>query len=759
MEQNKGSIHIEELLKELTLEEKAGLLSGADFWHTKAVKRLNIPDVMVTDGPHGLRKQESDPDHLGITESVAAVCFPPAVALACSYDRDLMRTLGEALGDECQAEKVSTLLGPGVNIKRSPLCGRNFEYYSEDPYLAGEMAAEFVNGVQSKNIGTSLKHFAANNQETRRMSISSEVDERTLREIYLSNFETVVKKAQPYTVMCSYNRINGVYSSENDWLLNKVLRDEWGFEGLVVTDWGAVNDRVLGVKAGLDLEMPASSGVRDKEIVKAVNNGTLSMEDVDRSVRRVLKLVETYYNNVVEDATYDKEAHHDLARRIASECAVLLKNDGILPLKEDMEVAFIGEFAKEPRFQGGGSSHINSFKVSNAVDAAKDTYKVTYAKGYSIREDKVDANLVAEAVKAAKEAKVAVVFVGLPDSFESEGYDRTHMNLPNCQNHLVQEILKVQPNTVIVMYNGSPVVLPWANDVKAIIEMYLSGQAVGEATVDLLYGKVNPSGKLAETFPLRVEDNPSYINFPGTSEMVTYSEGIFVGYRYYDKKNLEVRYPFGYGLSYTTFEYSNLTVSSTKIKDTDSVTVTVNVKNTGNVYGKEIVQLYVKDVEASVLRPEKELKGFEKVSLNPGEEKTVSFTLDKRSFAFYNTNIHDWYVESGSYEVLVGKSSKEIVLTQVIEVESTTKIPYVITDSTTIGDVYRLVKDPSPIERLLAMTPLSPASADVEGFNNDMIKKMFDEMPIHSILSFIGFGNIGLEDIDQVIKELNEQIG
>jgi beta-glucosidase len=758
MEQYKGTIHIDQMLKDMTLEEKAGLLSGADFWHTKSVERLNLPNVMVTDGPHGLRKQVGDSDHLGITESVKAVCFPPAVALACSYDRDLMRALGEALGDECQAEQVSTLLGPGVNIKRSPLCGRNFEYYSEDPYLAGEMAAEFVNGIQSKNIGTSLKHFAANNQESRRMSISTEVDERTLREIYLSNFETVVKKAQPWTVMCSYNRINGTYSCENDWLLNKVLRDEWGFEGLVVTDWGAMNDRVLSLKAGLDLEMPASSGVRDKEIVKAVNNGTLSMEDVDRAARRVLSLVEKYYNNAVEDATYDKEAHHNLARRIAGECAVLLKNDGILPLQEDTEVAFIGAFAKEPRYQGGGSSHINSFKVSNAVDTAKDTYKVTYAKGYITEEDKVINNLVEEAVKTAKEAKVAVVFVGLPDSFESEGYDRTHMNLPDCQNHLVQEILKVQPNTVIVMYNGSPVVLPWASDVKAILELYLGGQAVGEATVDLLFGKVNPSGKLAETFPIRVEDNPSFIDFPGTAETVTYNEGIFVGYRYYDKKRMEVRYPFGYGLSYTTFEYSNLTVSSNKIKDTDTVTVTVNVKNTGKIFGKEIVQLYVKDIDSSVLRPEKELKGFEKVSLNPGEEKTVSFTLDKRSFAFYNTKIHDWYAESGTFEILVGKSSREIILTDQIEVESTTKIPFVITDSTTIGDVYRHVKDPSPIERLLAMTPLSTSNADVEGFNDDMIKKMFEEMPIHAILSFIGFGCISLEDINQVIKELNDQM-
>ncbi|MHB8129745.1 MAG: glycoside hydrolase family 3 C-terminal domain-containing protein [Mobilitalea sp.] len=510
------SIDIKKLIKELTLEEKAGLCSGADFWHTKAVERLDLPDVMVSDGPHGLRKQDMLDKQLGLGASIKAVCFPTASALACSFDIELLNTLGCALGDECQAEEVSTLLGPAVNMKRSPLCGRNFEYLSEDPYLAGELASSYVNGVQSKNIGTSVKHYAANNQETRRMSISSEVDERTIREIYLTAFETIVKKAQPWTMMCSYNCINGVYSCENDWLLNKVLREEWGFQGLVMTDWGAMNDRVKAVKAGLDLEMPSANGITDNHLVEAVKNGTLSLEVLDLAVERVLTLVKKFYEGKSEGATYDLEEHHSLARKLATECAVLLKNDAVLPLKETAKVAFIGEFAATPRFQGGGSSHINCFKITSALEASKE-YSVSYAKGFDILKDESDAELVAEAVKLAKASEVAVIFAGLPDHYESEGYDRNHLDLPACQNTLIEEVVKVQPNTIVVLHNGSPVVLPWADKVKGILEVYLSGQAVGESTVDLLYGKVNPSGKLAETFPKRLQDNPSYLNFPGTN--------------------------------------------------------------------------------------------------------------------------------------------------------------------------------------------------------------------------------------------------
>ncbi|BCN32796.1 glycoside hydrolase family 3 C-terminal domain-containing protein [Anaeromicropila herbilytica] len=762
-----NSFNVKEVLDQLTIEEKASLCSAADFWHTKTIERLNIPNVMVSDGPHGLRKQEDDPDHLGFGDSVAAVCFPSASALACSFDRDLLKELGNALGDECQAEEVSTLLGPGINMKRSPLCGRNFEYYSEDPYLAGELAASYVNGVQEKGIGTSLKHFAANNQEYRRMSISANIDERTLREIYLTAFEIVVKEAKPTTLMCSYNRINGTYSCENDWLLNKVLRDEWGFEGLVMSDWGAMNERVSALKAGLDLEMPSSSGINDKEIVKAINNKTLDMETLDTATKRVLNLIKHFYDNKKEGISYDKEAHHNLARKIAGECAVLLKNDNILPLQQEQKVCFIGQFAKEPRYQGGGSSHIHSFKVTNAVDSfasmsttslkGEEQPSAPFAKGYHLSTDKIDEALLQEAVELAKSVEVAVIFAGLPDSFESEGYDRTHLNLPNCQNILIQEVLKVQPNTLIVLHNGSPVTMPWINDVKAVLDVYLGGQAVGESTIDLLYGKVNPSGKLAETFPVKLEDNPSYLNFPGTEKEVVYSEGIYIGYRYYEKKAMNVLFPFGHGLSYTTFQYDDMKLSNTIMKDTDTLSVSLKIKNTGSVFGKETVQLYVKSPSGTQVRPIKELKGFEKVSLQPNEEKEILFKLDKRSFAYYEMSINNWYVPTGDYEILVGSSSNNILLSQTVHIDSTGHLPFVVTDTTTCGDVYKYVKDPSIFDNLIKKcilsVPLSEDNSLGEG-STEMIKQMFDGMPIHSILSFGDFG-ITLEDIRNVINQLN----
>lgn len=751
---------VEKLLSEMTLEEKASLCSGADFWHTQNIERLNLPGVMVSDGPHGLRKQAEDADHLGLSDSVAAVCFPAASALACSFDTDLANTIGEALGDECQAESVSTLLGPGVNMKRSPLCGRNFEYFSEDPYLAGKMAASLVRGIQSKGIGTSVKHFAVNNQEYRRMSISAEADERTLREIYLSAFETIVKEAKPTTLMCSYNRINGVYSCENDWLLNKVLRDEWGFDGLVMTDWGAMNDRVSALKAGLDLEMPGSNGIRDKEIVEAVKNGELSEEVLNTAVRRVLHLVKHYYEHKIENASYDKEAHHALARNAAAESAVLLKNDSILPLKPETKAAFIGKFAQVPRYQGGGSSHINSFKITSALDAVKEIAEVTYAQGYDTKEDKVDEELLKEAVNAAANAEVAVIFAGLPDSFESEGYDRTHMELPQCQNHLIQEIAKVQKNIVVILHNGSPVRMPWLNDIKGLLSVYLGGQAVGGACVDLLYGKVNPSGKLAETYPLSLKHNPSYLNFPGTEKEVVYSEGVFIGYRYYDTKELEVLYPFGYGLSYTEFQYSDLKVSpEADLKDTDTITVTLKVKNTGKIAGKEIVQLYVHDKEAYVSRPEKELKGFVKVALAPGEEKEISFTLDKRSFAYYSKELKDWYVETGDFTIMVGKSSRHIVLAKDIFITGTTAFPFVADNTTTVGDIMKYVKNANELIQKFGgdLMPAIPVD-DAEGLGEgtaEMMREMMAGLPLHSILSF--GGQFTSKDIQNIIDMLNNQ--
>ena len=735
------------IIREMTLEEKAGMCSGKDFWHLKGVERLGIPEVMVSDGPHGLRKQAAEADHLGLNESIKAVCFPTACATACSFDRDLLEEMGERIGDECQAEDLSVILGPAVNIKRSPLCGRNFEYFSEDPYLASQMAAAHIKGVQSKNVGTSIKHFAANNQEHRRMSCSSEVDERTLREIYLAAFETAIKEAKPDTVMCSYNRINGEFASENHWLLTEVLRDEWGFDGYVMSDWGAVNDRVKGLKAGLELEMPASGGTTDKEIVEAVKNGELDEAVLDRAVERILNIVFKFADNR-QEGKFDKEEDHKLAAKIEAESMVLLKNEGVLPLPtQGKKIAFIGKFAEAPRFQGGGSSHINSFKITGALEAAKEVAQVTYAQGYDIKEDVIDQDMLNQAVETAKEADVAVIFAGLPDAFESEGYDRSHMRMPECQNTLISEIAKVQENVVVVLHNGSPVEMPWADEVKGILEAYLGGQAVGQAEVDVLFGKANPCGKLAETIPYKLADNPSYLNFPGDGQTVEYNEGVFVGYRYYDTKEMPVRYPFGYGLSYTTFEYSDLQLSADRIKDTDTLKVTLKVKNTGDRAGKEIVQLYVADKTGAACRPVKELKNFVKVELQPQEEKTVEMELDKRSFAWYNTQIHDWYAASGEYEILAAASSRDIRLKKTVYVESTTELPIHVHMNTTIGELLENPRTKAVIEGMTdsliqhmggSSGDEEEESAASEAISKEMSLKMMENSPLRTLRSFMG---------------------
>ena len=751
---------VKAIIREMTLEEKAGMCSGKDFWHLKGVERLGIPEVMVSDGPHGLRKQAEEADHLGLNESIKAVCFPTACVTACSFDRDLLEEMGERIGDECQAEDLSVILGPAVNIKRSPLCGRNFEYFSEDPYLASQMAAAHIKGVQSKNVGTSIKHFAANNQEHRRMSCSSEIDERTLREIYLAAFETAIKEAKPDTVMCSYNRINGEFASENHWLLTEVLRDQWGFEGYVMSDWGAVNDRVKGLKAGLELEMPGSGGNTDKEIVEAVKSGELEEAVLDRAVERILNIVFKFTDNR-QEGKFDLEEDHKLAAKIAGESMVLLKNEGVLPLPaQGKKIAFIGKFAETPRFQGGGSSHINSFKITSALEAVKEVAEVTYAQGYDVKEDVIDQAMLDQAVETAKEADVAVIFAGLPDAFESEGYDRTHMRMPDCQNTLISEIAKVQENVVVVLHNGSPVEMPWADQVKGILEAYLCGQAVGQAEVDILFGKVNPSGKLAETIPYKLSDNPSYLNFPGDGQKVEYKEGVFVGYRYYDTKEMPVRYPFGYGLSYTTFEYSDLQLSSDKIKDTDKLKVTLKVKNTGNRAGKEIVQLYVADKTGAASRPVKELKNFVKVELQPQEEKTVEMELDKRSFAWYNTDIHDWYAASGEYEILAAASSRDIRLKKTVYVESTTELPMHIHMNTTIGELLENPRTKGVIEGMtdsliqhMGGSSEEENSAASEAITKEMSLKMMENSPLRSMRSFMGMTT---EEIQEFIQKLQE---
>ena len=749
---------IRELIAQMTLEEKAGLCSGADFWHTKAVERLGVPASMVSDGPHGLRKQDQEADHLGVNDSIKAVCFPAASATAASFDKALIEKMGEAVGDSCQHEKLSVVLGPAVNIKRSPLCGRNFEYFSEDPYLTGKMAAAFIHGVQSKNVGVSIKHFAANSQEHRRMSSSSDADERTLCEIYFPGFEIPVKEEQPWTVMCSYNRVNGVFASENHWLLTEVLRDEWGFEGYVMSDWGAVSDRVKGVEAGLDLEMPSSGGYNDRKIVEAVRAGKLDEKYVDLAVERILNIVFRYTENAKPETPWDMEADHLLAADIAADCMVLLKNeDSVLPLSRDDEVAFIGEFAAKPRFQGGGSSHINCFKTTSALEAAEGL-KVIYARGYSIETDEATDEMIAEAVAAAKKAKTAVVFAGLPDVYESEGYDRSHMRMPECQNALIEAVAAANPNTVVVLHNGSPVEMPWIGCVKGVVEAYLGGQAVGLATVRVLYGDVNPSGRLPETFPKKLSDNPSYLFYGGEGNVTEYREGVFVGYRYYDKKEAEVLFPFGHGLSYTSFAFSDLKLDKTEMDDTDTLNVSVRVKNTGSRAGKTVVQLYVCDKQSTPIRPIRELKGFEKTALEPGEEKEVRFTLNKRAFAYWNTEIHDWHVETGEFFIEIGASSRDIILAETVTVRSTVELPRRYDENSIFMD---LLADPKAKEKLRPMLEAmakafapsdNAGEAAQEAISEEMNAAMLNYMPLRSMVSF---GSATGEQIEQIIAELN----
>lgn len=750
---------IKELISKMTLEEKAGVCSGLDFWHTKPVERLGVPSVMVSDGPHGLRKQDTAGDHLGINDSIKAVCMPAACATAASFDRELIAHMGEAIGDSCQHEELAVVLGPAVNIKRSPLCGRNFEYFSEDPYLAGEMSASYINGVQSRNVGTSIKHFAANNQEHRRMSSSSNVDERTLREIYFPAFEISVKKAQPWTVMCSYNRLNGTYASEHPWLLTDVLRGEWGFEGYVMSDWGAVSDRVAGVAAGMDLEMPGSGGINDKKIVEAVRSGKLDEAVVDQAVERILEITYRYLDNAKPETPWDQEADHQLSAQIAAECMVLLKNEGVLPLSKEDDIAFIGEFAKKPRFQGGGSSHINSFKTTSAVDAAEGL-KVTYAQGYSVDKDEATDAMIAEAVAAAKAAKVAVVFAGLPDAYESEGYDRTHMAMPACQNKLIEAVAAANANTVVVLHNGSPVEMPWIDKVKGVLEAYLGGQAVGQAVVKILFGDVNPSGHLPETFPVKLSNNPSYLYYGGEGNEADYREGIFVGYRYYDKKDMEVLFPFGYGLSYTTFACSNLRLSASEITDQETLTATVTVTNTGTCAGKTVVQLYVGDKVSSVLRPVRELKGFEKVALAPGESKDISFVLYKRAFAYWNTELGDWHVETGEFTIEVGQSSRDIEVCGTVTVNSTVELKKHYTMDSIYMDILADPKAAQVVKPLLdgMMKAFAPGADDAtdaakEAVSDAMGMAMVQYMPLRGAMSF--GGGMTQEQMDALLAEMN----
>jgi beta-glucosidase len=659
--------NIQSIVSQMTLEEKAALCTGASAWTTTPVERLDVPELIMSDGPHGVRRVP-DVNTMAI-KSLPATCFPTASCLASTWDVDLIGQLGQALAEECIALNVDVLLGPGVNMKRSPLGGRNFEYFSEDPYLAGELAANFINGVQSKGVGISIKHYAANNQEFQRFSINAKVDERTLREIYLPAFEKAVKQAQPWTVMCSYNKVNGTFASEHHTLLTEILKDEWGFEGLVVSDWGAVRDRVAALKSGLDLEMPGPQARHVKEVVEAVRSGELDEAVLDESARRILRIV-FKANETPKGGEFDVEAHHHLAGKIAAEGMVLLKNNGLLPLKGQQHIAVIGRSAENAHFQGGGSSHINPTKVAvpfKELQTRAEDAEFTYAEGYpadsAFRQDMID-----QAVSVAQATDVAILYIALPTFKESEGYDRPDIDLTEQQVALIKAVAQTQPHTVVVLNNGAPVAMSgWIDDVDAVLESWMMGQAGGEAIADVLFGRANPCGKLAETFPLKLADTPAHLNWPGEAGQARYGEGMFIGYRYYDAKEMPVLFPFGYGLSYTTFAYSNAkvyteqgrSVSAQTFKDVDGVTVTVDVTNTGDVAGKEIVQVYVHDRQSELVRPQKELKGFAKIELQPGETKTVSIPLDFRAFAYYHPEYKQWITEDGDFDILIAASAAD----------------------------------------------------------------------------------------------------
>ena len=781
-----------ELLAQMTPEEKAGLCSGQNFWDTKGVPRLGVQPVMVTDGPHGLRKQVGNSDNLGINQSVPATCFPAACASACSFDTELLKEMGRALGEECLQEEVSVVLGPAANIKRSPLCGRNFEYFSEDPTLTGAMASALIEGVQSQGVGTSMKHYAANNQETRRMVIDALIDERALREIYLTGYEMAVKGVQPWTLMCSYNRINGEYSCQNKQLLTDIPRGEWGFGGAVMTDWGAMVDRVKALAAGLDLEMPYAGPANDEAILAAVQSGALPMAVLDTAATRMLCLLLAAAEAKKPGFRYDEAAHHALAQRVAAASAVLLKNEGgLLPLQRGKKLAVLGQFAKSPRYQGAGSSRINPIRLESLCEVlAKRDIAFAYAPGYDEKTDAPDEAMLQEAVATAKEAEVAVVCIGLPDAYESEGFDREHLRLPESHVALLQQVAAVNPDTVVLLFGGGVVEMPWLPAAKALLMLYLGGEAGGAAAADLLFGLENPSGRLAESFPQKLQDNPSYANFPGGEKTVEYRESLYVGYRYYDKAGVDVCFPFGHGLSYTSFAYSGLRLE----EQGEELQAALKVKNTGAVAGAEVVQLYVSQTAPSVFRPLRELKSFCKVFLQPGEEKEVRFSLLPRAFAYYNVGKKAWCVEAGEYAVEAAASSRDIRCTAKITLEGEAPAPSApiaayekpgaplnisaedfealygsplppagrlpgeaYTVNSTLGEIAKTKAGAALMAQMQRqMAGLLGAGGD--GSMGLMFEKMMGDMPVRSLAMFSG-GAMGPEQIGGILDAINAEQG
>ena len=751
---------IDQLVSKMTLEEKALLTSGRDAWSTQPIERLDIPYIWMADGPHGLRRAPTT-DTWGYGNQAPATCFPTASALSASWDMDLLKEVGAALGVESNALGVDLLLGPGINIKRSPLAGRNFEYFSEDPLLSGKLGAAYINGVQSQGVGATAKHYVANNVETQRMWANSNVDERTLNEIYMTPFEIVVKEAQPWSVMACYNRVQGAYGTESLRLLTDKLKNEWGFKGFVVSDWDAVVDRVQGIRAGMHLEMPGKPArITNKMVVDAVESKELDEQQLDSIVKDLLRIVFMGQNTEDKHGDQNLDEHHQLARKVAAEAITLLKNtEKLLPVDtaKYKKIAVLGEFAVNPRYQGNGSSQVKPARLDKFIDIIRDEYgegvEIIYSAGYSLANDD-DLSLVKEAAAVAADADLALVMAGLPLSYESEGIDRTHINLPPSHNKLISAVAKVQPNTAIILTNGSAIAMPWVDEVSAILETWLGGQAGAGAIADAVFGKVNPSGKLAETFPVRLEDTPAYLNFPGEDGQVIYGERMFVGYRYYDKRHIEPLFPFGHGLSYTDFGYSDLKLSASDITDKDQLQVSLKITNTGKVKGKEVVQLYIADQESTVQRPVKELKAFDKIELEPGQSREVSFTLTKRDFSYYSKVYDRWLAESGAFEILVGSSSRDIRLKGELNLNNSEKLNYKMTVFSFFSEFW---SNPQLKPLLIEFMPkwikaMTPEGKPVE---EAKIEDFLQQQPLIKFPYFTG-GEVDEQKIKAFIEHINQ---
>ena len=754
MDKNK----VDELIENLTLEEKASLLCGADFWHTVAIERLDIPGIMMTDGPHGLRKQEVAIDDLSPSPSKTAICFPAGCAQAASFDPSVSNKIGKEIGRIARSEHVSAVLGPAMNIKRDPRCGRNFEYYSEDPLLSTKMASGSISGIQSMGVGACAKHFLANSQEYYRMSMNAIIDERTLREIYLASFEGAVKETKPWMIMNSYNQVNGKYSSDNREALTDILRGEWGFDGMVVSDWGGCNDPIKAVKAGMDLQMPGPVPDNTEYLISAVNDGRITETEIDTAASHVLGFVLRAAENKAGEELYDFEKGHELAVKAEEECAVLLKNDeGMLPLENGERILLLGEYARSPRYQGGGSSHIVPYRIDAAVDFISGS-SVTCLDGFDDENPDRNSGLLSEAVNEAPYYDKIVIFAGLPESFETEAMDRKHIDMPDYQNELISKVSEVNGNVAVVLHNGSAVTMPWIDNVKAVLEMYLGGEGVGQAAADLLYGKAVPCGRLPETFPLKIEDVPAYPYYGRERFNVPYREGVLVGYRWYETMGKDVLFPFGHGLSYAEFKFSDFSVDRDSISDNEELRCSVRVENTGSCSGKAVVQIYVAPPASDIVRPVRELKGFEAVILDPGESKIVEILLDSRAFAYWDEKKHDWKVESGKYIIQLGESSEKIITEKEVNIRYNTVIHETFTLSTPIGDIMKTEIGESILKQSLYKFAGLDENGEPEDksnvFHKEALIEQAKEMPLRNILSF--FQGTTREDLNKMLDIINK---